>query len=70
MPNDHKFGLFQDDGGGFVWRGSFVDLDAAKRRAQQFADEERHEFFVRRFEDYSEVARVFPSRVKPEARPR
>jgi hypothetical protein len=48
-----------------LWRASFADLDEAKRNAQKFADEERQEFFVYRFEDYSEVARLFPSRMKP-----
>jgi hypothetical protein len=65
MPYDHQFGLFQDDACGPLWRASFADLDEAKRNAQKFADEERQEFFVYRFEDYSEVARLFPSRMKP-----
>ncbi|MGD0227414.1 MAG: hypothetical protein ABSF71_34270 [Terriglobia bacterium] len=52
-----------------MWRGSFADLDEAKRKAQQLADEERQEFFVCRFEDYSEIARVFPSRMKPQVQP-
>jgi hypothetical protein len=69
MAYDHQFELFQDDAGGFVWRGSFADLEEAKRKAQQFANEERQEFFVRRFEDSSEVARVFPSRSKSTADP-
>lgn len=69
MPRDYQFGLFLDDGEGPVWRGSFSDLDVAKRHAQKFADEERHEFFVYRFEDYSEVARLFPSRRKARAEP-
>ncbi|MGD0221126.1 MAG: hypothetical protein ABSF71_02215 [Terriglobia bacterium] len=69
MPHEHEFGLFQDDEDRSIWRGSFANLDGAKRKAQQFADEEGHEFFVRRFEDYSEVARLFPSRVKPQASP-
>jgi hypothetical protein len=62
MAHDHQFGLFQDDEGGPVWRASFVDLDEAKRNARRLADEERREFFVCRFEDHSEVARVFPAR--------
>lgn len=69
MPRDYRFGLYQDNGGGRVWRGSFADLEEAKRHAQKFADEEHHEFFVCRFEDYSEVARSFPSRKKPVAHP-
>jgi hypothetical protein len=69
MAYDHQFGLFQDDAGGSLWRASFADLDEAKRNARKLADEERQEFFVRRFEDYSEIARVFPSRTKPQAQP-
>jgi hypothetical protein len=69
MAYDHQFGLFQDDAGGPLWRASFADLDEAKRNARKLADEERQEFFVRRFEDYSEIARVFPSRTKPQAQP-
>lgn len=49
------FALFQDGGDWSLWRRSFADLDGAKSQAQDFADEERQEFFVRRFEDYSEV---------------
>jgi len=64
VPVDHQFGLFQDNDGGPVWRAFFVDLDEAKRNAQKLADDERHEFFVCRFEDSSEVARLFPSRMK------
>ena len=70
MAYDHQFGLFQDDAGGPLWRASFADLDEAKRNAQRFADEEGQEFFVTRFEDYSEVARLFPSRMKPQPQPR
>jgi hypothetical protein len=69
MSPDLLFDLFQDGEDGRLWRKSFADLDDAKRKAQQFADEERQEFFVRRFEDYSEIARVFPSRIKPQAQP-
>ena len=69
MAYDLQFGLFQADEGGPMWRGSFADLDMAKRKAQRLADEERQEFFVRRSEDRSEVARVFPSRTKPQSRP-
>jgi hypothetical protein len=64
MPHDQKFGLFQDDEGGPLWRASFADLDEAKRNARKLAEEERQEFFVCRFEDYSEVARMFPTRNK------
>jgi hypothetical protein len=69
MAYDHQFGLFQDDMGGPLWRASFADLDEAKRNARRLADEEKREFFVYRFEDSSEVARVFPSRMKPQAQP-
>ena len=62
MPNDNKFGLFEDDGKGPLWRGFFAGLDEAKRRAQQLADEKGHEFFVFCLTQYSEVARSFPSR--------
>lgn len=65
MSPDLLFDLFQDGEDGRLWRKSFADLDEAKRNAQRFADEERQEFFVRRFEDCSEIARVFPSRRKP-----
>jgi hypothetical protein len=64
MAHDQKFGLFQDDEGRPLWRASFADLDEAKRNARKLAEEERQEFFVCRFEDYSEVARVFPTRNK------
>jgi hypothetical protein len=64
MASDHQFGLFQDDAGGPLWRASFADLDEAKRNARRLADEERRDFFVCRFEDYSEIARMFPTRNK------
>jgi len=64
MLYDHQFGLFQDDECRPIWRGSFTDLEQAKRQAREFADEERQEFFVCRCEDYSEVARLFPTRNK------
>ena len=64
MPYDHRFGLFQADKDGPLWRASFADLDEAKRNARILADEERQEFFVRSLEDYSEVARLFPTRNK------
>jgi hypothetical protein len=67
MSPDLLFDLFQDGDDGRLWRGSFADLGMAKRNAQRFADEERQEFFVYRSEDYSEVARMFPSRMKPRA---
>lgn len=67
VRNDHQFGLFQDGEDGRLWRKSFADLDEAKRNARKLADEERQEFFVCRFEDYSEIARVFPPRIKPRA---
>lgn len=64
MPYDHRFGLFQAGKDGPLWRASFADLDEAKRSARILADEERQEFFVRSLEDYSEVARLFPTRNK------
>jgi hypothetical protein len=64
MPRDHQFGLFQDDAGRSWRRAPFADLDGAKRKTQKFADEERQEFLVRKLEDYSEVARMFPSRTE------
>jgi hypothetical protein len=69
MTCDLLFDLFQDGEDGPLWRRSFADLDGAKRNARRLADEERQEFFVRRFEDSSEIARVFPSRMKPQSRP-
>jgi hypothetical protein len=59
-PNFH-FVLFQDYEDTPVWRGSFADLEAAKRNAQKLADEERHEFFVCEYGDYGEIARLLPS---------
>jgi hypothetical protein len=59
---DHQFGLFQDGPEGPLWRASFADIDQAKRHAQVYADEEGREFFVYSYKDYSEVARLFPSR--------
>jgi len=70
VADDHQFGLYQDDSDGPRWRASFCDLDEAKRNAQKFADEEGQEFFVYRFEDYSEVARVFPTRMRPQPQAR
>jgi hypothetical protein len=64
MACDLQFGLFQAGEDRPIWRGSFADLDMAKRHAQGLADEERQEFFVYTSEDYSEVARMFPSRMK------
>jgi hypothetical protein len=64
VPYDHRFGLFQAGEDGPLWRASFADLDEAKRNARILADEERQEFFVSSFEDYSEVARLFPTRNK------
>ena len=65
MAYDHQFWLFQDDDDGPLWRGSFDDIDDAKRQAQRLADAERHEFFVYIFKYFTEVARMFPSRVEP-----
>jgi hypothetical protein len=62
MPYDLLFGLFQAGEDGPLWRASFADLDEAKRNARILADQERQEFFVRSLEDYSEVARLFPTR--------
>jgi len=64
MPYDPPFCLFQDDVSGPLWRGAFTDLEAAKRHARRLADEERQEFFVLRLENFSEVARLFPTRHK------
>ncbi|MGO8815349.1 MAG: hypothetical protein ACLQVG_11910 [Terriglobia bacterium] len=61
MSPQLQFVLFQDDKDRTLWRGSFADLEAAKHNAQRLADEECQEFFVRRFADSSEVARLFPS---------
>jgi hypothetical protein len=60
MPNDNKFALFEDDGKGPLWREFFANLDEAKRRAQQLADDKGHECFVFCLTKYSEVARSFP----------
>jgi hypothetical protein len=59
---EDQFGLFQDDHDGPLWRASFAELDEAKRRGQEFADDEGREFFVYCFRNYSEVARLLPSR--------
>jgi hypothetical protein len=64
MAVEHPFWLYQDDEGTPKWRGSFADLDEAKHTARKLADSERHEFFIRRFDDFSQIARVFPTRSK------
>ena len=49
-----------DEKQGPLWKMFVVDLDTAKLKAQQFAIDERVEFFVYSFRDCSEVARFFP----------
>lgn len=63
MPDDHQLGLFKAGQDGPLWRASFTDLEEAERSARILA-EARQEFFVLRLEDFSEVARVFPTRHK------
>jgi hypothetical protein len=65
MPRDDQFGLFMDNGEGPIWKAFFTDLEAARNHAQKSADEERCEFFVYSFENFSEVARLFPTRLIP-----
>ena len=62
MPYDLRFGLFQAGEDGPLWRASFAELEEATRTARTLADTERQEFFVRSLDDYSEVARLFPTR--------
>ena len=69
MSRDLLFDVFQDGEGGRLWRKSFADLDEATRNARKLADEECQEFLVYRFEDHSEIARVFPTRIRPQAQP-
>jgi hypothetical protein len=64
MQRHQPFLLFQDAPDGPLWRASFADLEDAKRNARLLADEEREECFVRSLEDFSEVARLFPTRHK------
>ena len=64
MPDDHQLGLFKAGQNGPLSRASFTDLEEAKRSARILADEERQEIFVLRLEDFSEVARVLPTRHK------
>jgi hypothetical protein len=61
MFSAYEFGLFEDAEKGPLWREFFLDLDKAKVRAQQLADESDHEFFVFSFNNFVEVARSFPS---------
>jgi hypothetical protein len=65
VSNDHQFGLFQDNDDGPVWRGAYSNLEQAKLEAQKCADLENKEFFVYCFNNYAEVARLFPSKRKP-----
>jgi hypothetical protein len=60
MIKDLRFGVFQDDNSGPLWRASLGDIEEAKRLAQKLAASDRLEFFVYSFETYSEVARSFP----------
>ena len=66
MPIQAKFGIFEDDGKGPLWRASFTNLDEAKSRSQQLADDKGHEVFVFCFTNYIEVARSLPCKVKPQ----
>jgi hypothetical protein len=45
-------------------RGIFSDLDAAKRKTQELANEEGFEFFIYNLKDGSEIARFFSARSK------
>lgn len=64
MPCDDHFGLFKDDreSDGPLWRAFFEDLGEAKLQAQKYADDEGSEFFIYNFKNYSEIARMFPTR--------
>lgn len=55
-----KFDVFSQGERGPMWRQCFVDLEDAKRRAQELATEEGLEFFVFSPKDSSEVVRFFP----------
>jgi hypothetical protein len=60
---EDEFAVFSQDEKGPLWRQCFLDLESAKRKAQELAIEEGLEFFVFSLKDSSEVARFFP---KPE----
>lgn len=54
------FELFAQDDKGPMWRGSFSDLESAKVKAQELANQEGIEFFVFNLGVAQEVARFFP----------
>jgi hypothetical protein len=69
MPYDQQFGVFREDEQGPLWNGSFTHLDEAKQKARTLAESEGCEFFIYNFQDFTEIARFFPSRPKPKPQP-
>jgi hypothetical protein len=61
--NDHRYGLFLQDAGRFLWKAFFADPDEAKRQAQTLADTEGCECFVFDLSHATEVLRAFPLNV-------
>jgi len=59
-----QFAVFQDEGRGPSWRASFTEIGEAKRLAQTLADKDNREFFVYNFDNYSEIARSYPTRIE------
>jgi hypothetical protein len=60
-----RFGVFQDDGKGPMWRASFADLAEAKREAKELSEREKVDYFVYCFQSFVEIARFRPSRSAP-----
>jgi hypothetical protein len=67
MTVDLRFGLYEEDGRGRMWRASFADLAEAKRHAQQLVKDEGKEFIVYNFNSCREVARICPVESEPSA---
>ena len=70
LPDNPEFALFVHEEKGPFWRGFYSDLEEAKRRAQELANEEGFEFFIFRFKDKSEIARFFPAKHSPARTPK
>ena len=60
MIESLRFEVFVDGERGPIRRGSFLDFESAKVRAQALANVEGKEFFVFSFNHAREVARFFP----------
>jgi hypothetical protein len=59
--DSYDFAVFAEDGKGPMWRHAFSELEPAKAKAKELADQEGLEFFVFSCKDCSEIARFFPS---------